>query len=91
MKGNSPAFKLKKRVRAEPGRDGGTLLDTHTATICACNTSAWGLVPQLSAGACFEDLAAQLLRQYRAPAAVIRRDLADFLRELLDLDLLDER
>ena len=51
-------FALNRRAALEGDADSGdyVLVDTHSATLCACNESAWRILKTLKKGATLGDL-----------------------------------
>jgi hypothetical protein len=85
-------YKLKPRVALESDGQAaeGVLVDTYSATLCACNATAWTLLQELKRGASAEDLIGRLSGRYTVTAIEARRDVHEFLRRLDLLGLVDE-
>lgn len=85
-------YKLKPRVALE--KDGhaadGVLVDTHSATLCACNATAWMLLEALKGGASSENLITRLTGRFTVTDAEARHDVHEFVRRLGVLGLIDE-
>ncbi|MSO81367.1 MAG: PqqD family protein [Alphaproteobacteria bacterium] len=82
---------LASRVQVEAGPDGngGVLLDTATATVCAVNATAMTLLVALGRGADIGQLATALTREYDVPARRAREDARALLRQLRTMGLVD--
>jgi hypothetical protein len=86
-------FRMKQRVRLEPGEEGedGTLFDSYTATMCAANKSAWLLLTALQIGARMEELVHLLRERFAISEEQARRDVIELLRELKAMSVVDAR
>ena len=86
-------FALSRRAALEGDAETGdyVLVDTHSATLCACNESAWRMLRTLKKGATLVDLTALLVDQYGVDADVAHRDALDFVNRLSAMGLVDER
>jgi hypothetical protein len=86
-------YALNRRVALEG--DGETedyvLVDTHTATLCACNDSAWRLLFALRSGATVEDLVALVEDEYEVAPGEAKNDVLDFIGRLSAMGLIDEK
>jgi len=85
-------FVLKSRVNLEgQDEDGGrVLVDTYSATLCACNDTAWLLLQALREGAATDELVAKMTETFTVSEAAARGDVVDFLHRLEVMGLLDE-
>lgn len=86
-------FALSRRAALEGDAESGdyVLVDTHSATLCACNESAWRMLTRLKKGATLTDLTAFLVELYGIDADVAHRDALDFVNRLSAMGLVDER
>jgi hypothetical protein len=86
-------FALSRRAALEGDADSGdyVLVDTHSATLCACNDSAWRILTRLKKGATLADLSALLVEVYGIDADAAYRDALDFVNRLGVMGLVDER
>jgi hypothetical protein len=86
-------YVLNHRVALEG--DGDTedyvLVDTHTATFCACNNSAWRLLFALRSGATVEELVAQVEDEFDVAHDAAKSDVLDFIGRLSAMGLIDEK
>ncbi|MBM3560018.1 MAG: PqqD family protein [Alphaproteobacteria bacterium] len=84
-------WRLASRVQVEAGPDGngGVLLDTATATVCAVNETAMTLLAALGRGADIDQLAAALAREYDVPLRRAAEDARALLRQLRAMSLID--
>ncbi len=77
-------FALRSHILIE--RDAQTedvvLIDSHSGTMCSCNTAAAFLVLRLEDGATEELLAAALSAEFNVSVADARRDMGRFLESL---------
>jgi len=84
-------YRLAPRVALEAGpEDGGVLVDTRSATLCACNASAWTLLEALLEGATVDELAERLGARFDVDPGQARRDTLDFVRRLGAMGLVDQ-
>lgn len=67
------------------------LVDTHTASLCACNDSAWRILFALRSGASVEELVEQIETEYEVDGATAKSDVLDFISRLSAMGLIDER
>jgi len=85
-------YALNSRVALEG--DGETedyvLVDTHTATLCACNDAAWRILFALRSGATVDDLVAQIEAEYEVAPDAAKADVLDFISRLSAMGLIDE-
>ena len=86
-------FALSRRAALEGDAESGdyVLVDTHSATLCACNESAWRMLTKLKKGATLGDLTALLVELYGIDANAAHRDALDFVNRLSAMGLVDER
>jgi len=86
------SYALNRRVALEG--DGETedyvLVDTHTATLCACNDSAWRVLFALRSGASVEELVTQIESEFEVTPDAAKRDVLDFISRLNAMGLIDE-
>jgi hypothetical protein len=84
---------LSRRAALEGDAASGdyVLVDTHSATLCACNESAWRMLTKLKKGASLGDLTALLVELYGIDANAAHRDALDFVNRLSAMGLVDER
>ncbi len=84
-------WRLASRVRLEaaPDGDGGVLLDTATATMCAINATAMTLLDALGRGSNIDALTTALTRDYDVPVRRAREDARALLRQLRAMGLVD--
>ena len=85
-------YALKPRVALE-GSAGEecVLVDTHSATLCACNESAWVILSALKDGATTEELIALIASVFAVDEEDARRDATDFIYRLTAMGLIDEK
>jgi hypothetical protein len=90
---NQRSFALNRRAALEGDADSGdyVLVDTHSATLCACNESAWRMLTRLKKGATLRDLSALLVESYDVDADAAHRDALDFVNRLSAMGLVDEQ
>lgn len=86
------AFMLKSFVNLEgDSRDsGGVIIDTHSATMCSCNQTAWLLLQGLKSKASVADLAGQLALEFDVQEKDACEDVMNFIHQLASMDLVDE-
>jgi len=85
-------YALKPRVALE-GNAGEecVLVDTHSATLCACNGSAWIILNALKDGATTEKMVALIASAFAVDEDEARRDALDFIYRLTAMGLIDEK
>jgi hypothetical protein len=90
---SAPKYALHRRVALEGDgkNEEYVLVDTHSATLCACNDSAWRILFALRSGASVEELVAQIEAEYDVETTTARRDVLDFISRLNAMGLIDER
>ena len=86
-------FALNRRAALEGDAETGdyVLVDTHSATLCACNESAWRILRTLKKGATMSDLTALLVERYGIDPDAAHRDALDFVNRLSAMGLVDEQ
>ena len=85
-------YALKPRVALEGSADEEcVLVDTHSATLCACNESAWIILSELKEGATTEELVALVASVFAVDEDDARRDALDFIHRLTAMGLIDEK
>ncbi len=85
-------FKLKGFVNLE-GDDralGGVMVDTHSATMCSCNQTAWVLLKALKKKASISFLVDGLVAEFDVAEQAARRDVMNFIHQLASMGLIDE-
>lgn len=84
-------LKLNSRVRLEAGSgdDDGVLFDTHSASICACNGTAWVILSELRDGATLDELGRSVAAHFEVDEVAARQDAAELVARLSKMDLLD--
>lgn len=89
---NQRQYALKPRVSLE-GSAGEeyVLVDTHSATLCACNESAWIILNALKSGATTEEMVALVASVFTVDEDEARRDALDFIHRLTAMGLIDEK
>ncbi len=77
-------FKLKKQMTLEgdPGGDSVVLIDGHTGSMCACNSSAGVMLERLKDGASHAELARELARRFEISDDRASMDARGFLQSL---------
>jgi len=85
-------YALNRRAALEGDADSGdyVLVDTHSATLCACNESAWRILRSLKKGATLADLTGLLVELYGIDREVAHRDALEFVTRLSAMGLVDE-
>jgi Coenzyme PQQ synthesis protein D (PqqD) len=85
-------YALKERVALE-GSAGEecVLVDTHSATLCACNESAWIILNALKDGATTEEMVALIASIFAVDEGEAKRDALDFIHRLTAMGLIDEK
>jgi hypothetical protein len=85
-------FKLKAFVNLEgDDRDAeGVMVDTHSATMCSCNPTAWVLLNALRKKASISFLVKELVANFDVAEQAARRDVMNFIHQLASMGLLDE-
>lgn len=85
-------YALKPRVALE-GSAGEecVLVDTHSATLCACNESAWIILNALKDGATTEEMVALIASVFAVDEDEARHDALDFIYRLTAMGLIDEK
>ena len=85
-------FALKSRAALESGPEDGArvLIDTHSATLCSCNDSAWTILTALKGGATVDGLVDLVTSTYDVDETGARNDALDFIRRLAGMGLIDE-
>lgn len=69
----------------------GVMIDTHSATMCSCNQSAWVLLRALKNQSTPSDLAKHLVSTFDINAGDARKDAMAFIHQLSSMDLVDEK
>lgn len=85
-------FVLKPFVNLEgDGNDpDGVMVDTHSATMCSCNATAWILLRGLKAKTSVSDLVHQLVAEFEITEQDARVDVMTFVHQLAAMGLIDE-
>ena len=86
------SFALKSRATLESGPEdeARVLVDTHSATLCSCNDSAWTILTALKRGATIDGLVDLVTRTYDVDETGARDDALDFIHRLAAMGLIDE-
>jgi len=87
---NDQVFRLSKRAALESEGDEYVLVDTHSASLCSCNATAWRLLTALTTGATLEQLATELADGFDIDAEIAHRDVLDFVGRLGAVGLIDD-
>lgn len=89
---SDPTFALKPFVNLEGNSDGadGVMVDTHSATMCSCNRTAWLILQRLKSRATVADLVGQLVADFDIDEQEAQRDVMTFIHQLASMDLIDE-
>ena len=69
----------------------GVMIDTHSATMCSCNQSAWVLLRALKKQSTPSDLARHLIIEFDIDKQDARKDAMAFIHQLASMDLVDEK
>ena len=87
------SFMLKPFVNLEGnGQDlEGVMIDTHSATMCSCNQSAWVLLRTLKSQSTLLELAQQLITEFDIDEQDAQKDVMTFVQQLASMDLVDEK
>jgi Coenzyme PQQ synthesis protein D (PqqD) len=91
MSGRSYALNRRVSLEGDGETEDYVLVDTHTATLCACNDSAWRLLFALRSGASVEELVAQMEVEFDVTAEAAKADVRDFIGRLSAMGLIDEK
>jgi hypothetical protein len=91
MSGRSYALNSRASLEGDGESEDYVLVDTHTATLCACNDAAWRLLFALRSGATVEDLVAQIEDEYDVEPGTAKADVLDFIGRLSAMGLIDEK
>jgi Coenzyme PQQ synthesis protein D (PqqD) len=91
MSGRSYALNRRVALEGDGEAEDYVLVDTHTATLCACNDSAWRLLFALRAGATVEELVAQIEDEFDVAPGAVKNDVLDFIGRLSAMGLIDEK
>ena len=85
-------FKLKSFVNLEGnGQDlEGVMVDTHSATMCSCNHTAWVLLKAMKSDVSVPDLVDKLVEEFDVGQQDARRDVLQFIHQLSLMDLIHE-
>ncbi len=84
-------LRLRPRIRleADDEGEGGMLFDTQTASICACNVSAWAVIQGMQKGGDADGLTALLTDAFDVDRGSARKDVMSLVKELHSLDMLE--
>ncbi len=91
MNGSRFAFRSHILIEQDTQSQDIVLIDSHSGTMCSCNTAAAFLVLRLEDGATEETLAAALSAEFSVAVAAARRDIGRFLETLSTLGFLEFR
>ncbi|MFQ5763365.1 MAG: PqqD family protein [Rhodospirillales bacterium] len=85
-------FALKPFVNLEGDGDDseGVMVDTHSATMCSCNQTAWWILQRLKSRVTVADLVGQLVADFDVDEQDAHRDVMNFIHQLASMDLVDE-
>lgn len=85
-------LKLSRRASVEGNGvdEDYVLVDTHSATLCACNETAWRLLDTLQAGATIGELTARLTEAYEVEEETAKAHVVEFVSRLGVMGLIDE-
>ena len=90
MSGRSYALNSRVALEGDGDTEDYVLVDTHTATLCACNDAAWRLLFALRTGATVEELTAQIEAEFEVASDAAKSDVLDFISRLSAMGLIDE-
>lgn len=90
MSGRSYALNRRVALEGDGDTEDHVLVDTHTATLCACNDAAWRLLFALRTGATVEELTAQIEAEFEVTPDAAKSDVLDFISRLSAMGLIDE-
>ncbi|MDH3235493.1 MAG: PqqD family protein [Alphaproteobacteria bacterium] len=90
MSGRSYALNRRVALEGDGDTEDHVLVDTHTATLCACNDAAWRLLFALRTGATVEELTAQIEAEFEVAPDAAKSDVLDFIGRLSAMGLIDE-
>ena len=90
MSGRSYALNRRVALEGDGDTEDHVLVDTHTATLCACNDAAWRLLFALRTGATVEELTAQIEAEFEVAPDASKIDVRDFIGRLSAMGLIDE-
>lgn len=91
MSRHTYALNRRAALEGDAGSGDYVLVDTHSATLCACNESAWRMLRTLKKGATLAELTALLVETYGIDGDAAHRDAIDFVSRLSAMGLIDER
>lgn len=91
MSGRSYALNSRVALEGDGETEDYVLVDTHTATLCACNDAAWKLLFALRNGATMEELVAQIEDEFDVASDAAKSDVLDFIGRLSAMGLIDEK
>ena len=66
------------------------LVDTHSATLCACNETAWRLLDTLKSGATISELTARLTEIYEVEEETAKTHVVEFVSRLGVMGLIND-
>ena len=69
----------------------GVMVDTHSATMCSCNQSAWVLLRSLKTKSSLSELTQHLVSEFDIDKQDARKDIMTFVHQLSSMDLVDEK
>ena len=69
----------------------GVMIDTHSATMCSCNQSAWVLLRALRSKSSLSELTQHLVAEFDIDKQDARKDVMTFVHQLASMDLVDEK
>ena len=75
-------YKLKKQMMLEDDVDGVVLIDGHTGSMCACNSSAKAMLVLLKNNASQTQLTSGLKHEFEIPNDQASKDVQAFLQSL---------
>ena len=89
---STPRFRLESRAALEggDGDEGYVLIDTHSATLFACNETAWALLQALKTEVSMDELITRMTTLYDVAEADARSDVFNFLHRLGAIGLIHE-
>lgn len=85
-------LKLNRRAQVEGNGvdEDYVLVDTHSATLCACNETAWRLLDTLKSGATIGELTSRLTEAYEVEEETAKAHVVEFVSRLGVMGLIDE-
>jgi len=91
MSGRNYALNSRVALEGDGENEDYVLVDTHTATLCACNDAAWRILFALRGGASVDELVGLIETEFEVESSAAKADVLDFIGRLSAMGLVDEK